>query len=226
MKLNLVRPILLLLSSAPAFASISSAVITLPSDSSKAAPAVSVVQTADYLCAIVTIRSTLKEIDRQTIAVQQTLATLRAAAERSSRFQFHDGPLHLAGNSSSLMSRSSYNNAVLQTSVRVLCPLVNGTSTDVFNDTRLLRQFIAGLEVAPGAEMQVVSVNLAVDSAEQYRDRLLDLIGEQAHAAQRSFGARSVVIEGLNNPVTVHQLDDINVEIFIDYQLNATVERQ
>jgi hypothetical protein len=187
---------------------------------------VSVVQTADYLCAIVTIRSTLKEIDRQTIAVQQTLAALRAAAERSSRFQFHDGPLHLAGNSSSLAGRSSYNNAVLQTSVRVLCPLVNGTSTDVFNDTRLLRQFIAGVEVSPGAEMQVVSVNLAVDSADQYRDRLLDLIGEQAHAAQRSFGARSVVIEGLNNPVTVHQLDDINVEIFIDYQLNATVERQ
>jgi len=226
MKLNLLRPILLLLSGAPAFASISSAVITLPSDSPKAAPAVSLVQTADYLCATVVIRSTLKEIDRQTQAVQQTLGTLRAAAERSSRFQFHDGPLHLAGNASSITSKSTYNNAVLQTSVRVLCPLVNGTSADVFNDTRLLRQFVASLEVAPGAEMQVVSINLAVDSAEQYRDRLLDLIGEQAHGAQRSFGARTVVIEGLNNPISVHQLDDINVEIFIDYQLNATVERQ
>ena len=48
---------------------------------------------------------------------------------------------------------------------------------------------------------------------------------QRAARDQRSFGARSVAIEGLNNPVTVRQLDDINVEIFIDYQLNATVER-
>jgi hypothetical protein len=227
MNLNLVRPlvVLVLLTAVPASASISSATITLPSENTRAAPAVSIVQTADYLCATVIIRSAAKEIDRQTLAVQQTLATLRAGVEKSSQFQLHDGPLHLVGSYSALTSRSSYNNAVLQTSVRILCPLVNGTSADVFNDTRLLRQFIASFEVSPGAELQVTSINLAVDSPEQYRDRLLDLIGEQAHSTQRTFGARSVVIEGLNNPVTVRQLDDINVEIYIDYQLSTTLER-
>lgn len=225
--MKLLRPaFFLLLTAAPAPASISSTIITLPADNARPAPAVSLVQTADYLCATVMIRSAVKDIDKQTLAVQQTLATLRAGVEKSSRFQLHDGPLHLSGSYNSLSSKSSYSNAVLQTTVRILCPLVNGTSADVFNDTRLLRQFISRFEVAGGAELQVLSVSLAVDTPEQYRDRLLDLIGEQARVTQRTFGARSVAIEGLNNAITVRQLDDINVEIYIDYQLDATLERQ
>jgi hypothetical protein len=218
-------PALFLLTAAPALASISSAVITLPAESPHGAPAVSLVQSADYLCATVVIRSALKDIDRQTQAVQQTLNTLRAGVEKSSSFQLHDGPLHLSGSLSSLPGRTSYTNAILQTSIRILSPLVNGTATDAFNNTRLLRQFIASFDVAPGAELQVTSISLAVDSSEQYRDRLLGLIGEQARVTQQTFGARSVVIEGLNNPVSVRQLDDINVEIFIDYQLSATMDR-
>ena len=224
--MKLLPTAVLLVVAARAMGGTSSATITLPTDNPRPAPAVSLVQTADYLCATVTIRSAAKDIERQTLAVQQTLATLRAAVERSSRFQLHDGPLHLTGSYGAFSGKSSFSNAVLQTTVRILCPLVNGTSADVFNDTRALRQFIASLDVAGGAELQVLSVSLAVDSAEQYRDRLLDLIGEQARATQRTFGARNVVIEGLNNAVTVRQLDDINVELYIDYQLNATVERQ
>ena len=218
-----------LLSAASAFASISSATITLPAENPRPAPAVSLIQSADYLCATVTIRSAAKDIDRQTLAVQQTLTALRASAERSSRFQLHDGALRLAGSTgglNSLMSKSNYSNAVLQATVRILCPLVNSTSADVFANTRQLRQFIAGFEVAPGAELQVLSIGLAVDNAEQYRDRLLDLIGEQARNTQRTFGARTVVIEGLNNPISVRQLDDLNVELYIDYQLSTTLERQ
>ncbi|HWA08030.1 MAG TPA: hypothetical protein VG838_01050 [Opitutaceae bacterium] len=219
-------PALWLLSVAPALAGISSATITLPAENPRPAPAVSIVQTADYLCATVVIRSVARDIDRQTAAVQETLATLRAGVEKSSRFQIHDGPLHLSGNAGALAGKSSFSNAVLQTTVRILCPLVNGTSADVFTNTRLLRQFIASFEPSNGSELQVVSVNLAVDTPEQYRDRLLELIGEQAHNTQRTFNARSVAIEGLNNAITVRQLDDINVELYIDYQLNAVVERQ
>lgn len=218
--------LLSLLSAAPAFASLSSATITLPAENPRAAPAVSLIQSADYLCATVTIRSGAKDIDRQTAAVQQTLAGLRAGVEKSSRFQLHEGALRLAGAAGSLASRSSYSNAVLQATVRILCPLVNGTSADVFADTRQLRQFIAGFDVAPGAELQVVSIGLAVDNSEQYRDRLLDLINEQARNTQRTFGARTVVIEGLNNPITVRQLDELNVELYIEYQLSTTLERQ
>ena len=223
------RPALLLislLSAAPAFASISSATISLPAESPRAAPAVSLIQSADYLCATVTIRSTARDIDRQTLAVQQTLNGLRTNVERSSRFQLHDGALRLAGSAGLLASKSSYSNAILQATVRILCPLVNSTSADVFASTRQLRQFIAGIEVAQGADLQVLSIGLAEDNAEQYRERLLELIGEQARNTQRTFGARTVVIEGLNNPVTVRQLDDLNIELYIDYQLSTTLERQ
>ena len=136
------------------------------------------------------------------------------------------GALRLAGSTgglNSLMSKSNYSNAVLQATVRILCPLVNSTSADVFANTRQLRQFIAGFEVAPGAELQVLSMGLAVDNAEQYRDRLLDLIGEQARNTQRTFGARTVVIEGLNNPISVRQLDDLNV-VLRDRWQEATLD--
>src|SRR5689334_14807157 len=53
------RFVLLLASVVPAFAGLNSAVIVLPSESGRGAPAVSLVQTADYLCAIVTLRTTV-----------------------------------------------------------------------------------------------------------------------------------------------------------------------
>ena len=72
---------------APAFAVNNSATLALAFDPPHGAPAVSIVQPADYLCAIVSIRSTAKDTERQAVAVQESLRRITTAVQRSNTFQ-------------------------------------------------------------------------------------------------------------------------------------------
>ncbi len=212
-----------LLATAPAFAVINSAVIVLPTENGRSSPAVSLVQPADYLCAILTLRTTGKDAERQSTAMRESLQRITTAVEKSPRFQLHQGPVRFAGMNSSLYSsKSSGSAASLQATVRVLCPL-QGTS-DVFEAVRQLRRFVGSLVPADDTELNLASITLAVASPEQYRDRLLALIAEQSRLIQQNFGARTVIIDGLQSPVVVRQVDESNVELSLDYQMSANLE--
>jgi len=89
----------------------------------KPAPAVCLAQPADYLCAVVTIRSAAKDPEKQANAMRETLQRVTAAVEKSSRYQLHQGAVRFAGNSSSSYGKTSVSPATLQTSVRILSPL-------------------------------------------------------------------------------------------------------
>jgi len=218
----IIWPILALLAS-PAFAVLNSAAIVLPLQSNRAAPAVTIVQPADYLCAVVTLRTTAKDPERQSNAMRDALQRVHAIVEKSPRFELHQGPARFSeGSTSVFSSRAGSGPASLQTSLRILCPL-NG-SADVFDAMKDLRKFIGTFANLDEVELTVASISLGVISPEQFRDRLLALIADQSRSVQRSLNARTVIIDGLQNPVIVHQVDDVNVELFIDYQMSATTE--
>ena len=220
-------PVLVLLSCAAtaAFAGINSAVIVLPNDSGRSAPAVSLVLPADYLCAIVSLRTTAKDADRQSAAMRESLQRVTTAIEKSPRFQLHQGPIRFANTGSSLYSsKAGAGPASLQTNFRVLCPLQ--AASDVFEALKQLRRFIGTLTPADDTELNILSISLAVATPEQYRERLLTLIADQSRSIEQSFGARTIIIDGLQNPVVVRQVDESNVELYVDYQLSANLERR
>jgi len=68
-----------------------------PSSPQHGTPAVSIVQPADYLRAIVSVRSTAKDPERQAIAVQETVRRLTTAIQRSNTLQLHQGPARMFG---------------------------------------------------------------------------------------------------------------------------------
>jgi hypothetical protein len=207
----------------PAFAGLNTAIIVLPVETQRSAPAVALVQPADYLCAVVTLRTTTKDIDRQSAAMRDGLQRITAAIEKAPRFQLHQGPARFAGNPGPLFSaKTGSDPANLATNLRILFPL-QGTN-DVFESLRQLRRFIGTLAPGADSELSLVSISLAVNEPEQYRPRLLQLISEQARTIQQSFGTRSLIIDGLQNPVLVRQVDDSNVELSVDYQISANVE--
>ena len=94
--MNFPRLLFLLVSATPVFASLNSAVIVLPSDTNRSAPAVCLIQPADYLCAVLLIRSTAKDPEKQAAAMRETLQRITALVEKSPRFQLHQGAVHLA----------------------------------------------------------------------------------------------------------------------------------
>ncbi len=221
--MKLLRLALVLASAVPAWAGLNSAVIVLPSETGRPAPAISIVQPADYVCATVLLRTTTKDVERQSTAMRECLQRVTEAITKSARFQLHQGALRLAGAvGSSYGSFSSAGNTGLQTIVRILLPL-QGTS-DVFEATKQLRRFITTLPPTADTELNVTSVSLAVAAPEQYRERLIALIAEQSRGIQQQFGARTVIVDGLQNGVTVRQVDESNVELFVDYQLSANLD--
>jgi hypothetical protein len=222
--MKLARFALLFASAVPAFAGLNSAVIVLPSETGRGAPAVSLVQTADYLCAIVTVRTTVADAERQSAAMRESLQRLTNAIQRSPRFQLHQGALRLANSSSNGVFSSKVNAGPvnLQTTLRILCPLQG--DIDIFETMKQLRLFIVSLVPGANTEISVVSIGLAVADPEQYRPRLLALIADQSRAIQQNFSARTVIIDGLQNPVSVRQVDDSHVELFVDYQMSANLD--
>ena len=221
--MKLLRLALLLASAAPAWAGLNSAVLVLPIDSTRSAPAVSIVQPADYLCALVTLRTTAKDADRQSTAMRDALQRLTDAITKSPRFQLHQGALRFAGTGNGIYSNvTGAGPTTLQTMLRVLLPL-QGT-TDIFEAVKQLRRFVTTLPPTPDTDLTVSSISLAVAAPEQYRDRLLALIADQSRTIQQHFGARTVIIDGLQNPVAVRQVDDSNVELYVDYQLSANLD--
>jgi hypothetical protein len=218
---HLVAGLCLFVFAAPAWAGLSSAVIVLPTEAGRRAPAVSIVQPADYLCAVVTLRSTAKDAERQSGGMRESLQRVRSAVEKSPRFQLHEGPVRFGEGGGSFYS-SKASGGTLQTSLRILAPLQNGA--DVFETMKQLRQFVGAFSALPDTELSVASISLAVIAPEQFRERLLSLIADQTQTIQRSLNARVVTIDGLQNPVLVRQVDDANVELYIDYQMSATME--
>jgi hypothetical protein len=218
--MNSPRLVALLLATAlPALAGLNTAVIVLPSDSTRGSPAVNLVQPADYLCAVVTLRTTAKDVDRQSAAMRESLQRITAAIEKSPRFQLHQGPARFAAGTGALFSSKTGSGPA---SLRVLASLQG--NQDVFETMRQLRRFVGGLALADDTELNVISISLAVTEPEQYRSRLLALIADQARAIQQNFATRSIIIDGLQNPVVVRQIDDSNVELFVEYQLSATLD--
>src|SRR4051812_12512282 len=122
--MKFLRFVLVFASTASLWAGLNSAVIVLPLDASRGAPAVSIVQPADYVCAVVMLRTSTKDADRQSSAMREGVQRLTDAISKAPRFQLHQGALRLAGSSgTSYGSFSSAGAATLQTTLRVLLPL-------------------------------------------------------------------------------------------------------
>ena len=211
---------------APASAVTNSASLTLAFDPPHSPPAVVIRRPADSLCANVSIRSTLKEPERQAAAIQEIVRRLTTAVQSSNTFQLHQGPARIFGGSTSasyLLKSSHPPPGSLQTTLRVLCPLK--PDAEIFEIIRRVTQFITRVEVPADAEVRIVNTTLAVAGAEQQRDRLMQLIREQISKTRDQLGANVVTVTGLDSPVLVRSLDALTVELYLDYQLSATVEK-
>jgi len=204
-------------------------VIAVPFQSQRAT-AIALVQPADYVCATVVISSREKDPLRQAEDVRGAVKQLSAAVAKSPHLQLHDGPLRFYGggsrpdfasSSAGLLSSRFGGSSLFGASMRVLYKLDSG-EMDTFTAAATLRKLIDDLKFSNLTEVHVSGISLAVESPERQRERLLALIGDSADAMKKTFHAEKVTVGGLDGPVLVRQVDDVSVELFIDYQLSVT----
>lgn len=197
--------------------------------------AVALAQTADYVCATVTISSREKTYAAQINDIRQTLRLLTESVDKNPALAIHLGALRSGmrrqSASSSVGSASSVSGITSSTSggtdaradtvVRILCKL-NSDPEDVYNAAIVLRAFVDAFKPAGQAELRLVNVALAVDAPERQRERLIQLIHESIGAMKQTFNASSITISGLEGPVLVRQVSESQVELYIDYKLTVT----
>jgi hypothetical protein len=104
------------------------------------------------------------------------------------------------------------------TSVTVLAPL--GADTDVYGQSAALVGALAQLEKQSDFEFPVQRIELAVRDPQQYRPQLLKLVAAEAARTRDALApGGETVLSGLEGPVWVRQVDDRDVELFLDYRL-------
>jgi hypothetical protein len=217
-------------------------VIVAPVESQRLTPtAIALVQPADYVCASIEVTSRRKDTAGQIADIRETTGLLAKAIEKSPRLSLHTGPLRFSSTENvrgrllafgpggpgtfsgfSKSAEESFTPARLV--VRILWKIA-AADTDTLEASATLRQFADTFKSAGQAEVRLARLSLAVDSPERQRQRLLQLIGDSADAMKKTFSASEITIDGLEGPVLVRQVDDTQVELFIDYKLSVKAAR-
>ena len=199
--------------------------------------AIALMQPADYVCAIVEITSRKKILSKdlaaQTDDIRQTTKLITQAVEKTRNLSLHTGPVRFSATdafsargavsistvASGITSFVSGATPASQT-LRILCKLTPD-QTDTLDSTLALNNLINTIQPPAQTDLRIATIMLAVDTPERQREQLLNLIRDSAAAMRKIFAATRLTIEGLENPVQVRQVNDTQVELYIDYKLSV-----
>jgi hypothetical protein len=221
-------------------------VIVVPVENQRLTPtAIALVQPADYVCATIEVTSRRKDTAGQVADIRETIDLLAKAVDKSPRLSLHTGPLRFSSSENTTTARPPYpasaadaaataarwavsnfsnSSAAPSTPARLVVRIlwkISAADHDTLDASATLRQFADTFKPAGQAEVRLARLALAVESPERQRQRLLQLIGDSADAMRKTFAASAISIDGLEGPVLVRQVDDTQVELFIDYKLSV-----
>jgi hypothetical protein len=181
--------------------------------------AVSLVRKADYASMTVTISSDEKEPADQFQELSVARQTVELEAKKNPKMIVHAGPVFLSTEPKASMMKVSSSYGGSSAVVHLLYSLAE--KKDVFQAARDLAALAKNMKAPGKASYRFSTIKLVVDSPEQYRSRLLQMIFDdlkQARLLAKKSG--KVVITGLENPVAIRQTNDMQVELFINYTVS------
>lgn len=187
--------------------------------------AATVMRKADFVACPVSLLSDKKEPEERFADIQAATRMILSAAEQNRKILIHTGPVSLSGESQSSFSLSklssgydSYSTARLHILV-----LVGDGKPDIFAGGLAIKKFLAGVKLPDKVKCSLGQIQLAVDNPEQYRQEVLKAIAENIKQVRDVLAQDGEIqITGLACPVMVRQVDDENIELFINYSLSLS----
>ena len=105
-----------------------------------------------------------------------------------------------------------------------MLPVVN-ESDNIFTGGIELAAILEKIDPPEKIKFYPSAVRLAVEDPEKLRGKILKMISADIKGAKEAMDATGkITISGLEGPVKVNQVDDINVDMFIEY--NMSLETQ
>jgi hypothetical protein len=117
------------------------------------------------------------------------------------------------------ISSGSWNQPAASVEIYLLVRL--STNDNIFNAGVEAAKFVEGISMPGKTRCEIGRLQLAMENPEQYRAKALNLIAEEIKKTREALSPQgSVNVQGLASPVMVGQVDDRNVELFLNYSLS------
>ncbi len=173
---------------------------------------------ADFASITITITSDQKDPIQQISEIRQARQLIMEEAKRNGKLRVHTGPSVLTSESASSFSKGY--SPPSQSELALFWPLQK--DEDVFRGAEEIHNFLAKLKPPGKSSFKLSPIRLAVENPEQYRSQIIKLINDDIQLLKGAMkNSDRMVVSGLQSPVVVRQVDDINVEIFIRYSLSV-----
>lgn len=171
---------------------------------------------ADHIGQTITITSNEQEFAAKLRNIQEAKRYLIEEIGRRGQAIVHEGPGYLQ-HSEGFLKSSNGREPLAQ--VHILLPVMRG-SDNIYSGGVELIELMTGIDLPGKARFTSSPVRLAVEDPERMRGTLLEMISKDIKATRdRMKSTGKIILSGLESPVRVSQFDDINVELFIEYEM-------
>jgi hypothetical protein len=180
---------------------------------------------ADYVAVPVTIKSDAKDSLKRIDQVESTLRALSDRIKQHPDLAIRFGVVSLSPreDTKSFSSYQEYSSSSAQ--LYVLGPLKPDTT--VFIVTKRIHQVVTAIPALDGAKVILGNTSLGMEDPERFRPQLLGRIAQSTADARKLLGASGQAeIEGLENPVTVMQLNESDVVLFLHYRARIKLKAE
>lgn len=184
------------------------------------APSVRMQVPADFVAMPIQIHNDSKDPAKRSDEIEKTLRLLTEKLHQLPDLSVKQGVVSLSPREqSSLKAFSSYESSG-GSSAQLYVLGAMKHDTNVFAVTTRLYQVINAIPLGDGTKVTLGNTMLGLNDPEKYRDQILRSIAKSITETKKALGASGAVeLDGLENQVSVMQLDERDVALFINYRL-------
>ncbi|MEX0289749.1 MAG: hypothetical protein AB3N63_03530 [Puniceicoccaceae bacterium] len=173
---------------------------------------------ADIVTLKLTVSSIAKKPEDRIRLLKDTFQLLSTKAKAEKQILFKSGFVALPLVTGNFFSSGKSEDQVSSFDFTLIAKL--GPEDSIFERMDVLNEFVEEIDFNKEVNVYFKSSGVALMKPDQYRKELLQMIGEELELLKSTFGETTMVsINGLDQRVRVQQLDDVNLEIFIPYNM-------
>jgi hypothetical protein len=215
----IIMAVAVVLSASLASAATSSVVIAVGYNPS--APTVRIHVPADFVAMPINVQNDSKDAVKRADEIEKALRSIADKLHQSPDITLKQGVVSLSPREqSALKSFSSYDSSSGSSAQLYLLGALK-QDTNVFAVTKRLYQVVSSIPLGEGTKFTLGNTTLGMNEPEKYRAQILESISKSIAESKKSLGlSGSVEVDGLENPVSVMQLNEAEVALFINYRLS------
>jgi len=182
--------------------------------------AIALAMPADFVSMPIRIVSDQRNTAQAYDETRQAVEMISERAKEHGELRISKGVVSLTQHQGGFgISSGSWERPAATVEIFLLAPL--STNGNIFSSAVDAAKFVQGLSMPGKTRCEIGNIQLAVENPEQYRSRVLTLIAEEMKKTADALSPQGRIhVQGLAGPVMVGQVDDRNVQLFLNYSLS------